>query len=53
LKIIFPKQGIVRLFDDVAESTVKQIFMLSIQNQKLAQARDLLLPRLMIGTIEV
>ena len=53
LKIIFPDEEIVRLFDDVTESIVKQIFTLSIQNQKLAQARDLLLPRLMSGTIEV
>jgi hypothetical protein len=27
--------------------------ILTIQNQKLAQARDLLLPRLMSGAIEV
>ena len=53
LKIIFPEQKIVRLFNDVAENIVKQIFILSIQNQKLAQARDLLLPRLMSGAIEV
>lgn len=53
LKIIFPEQKIVRLFDDVAERVVKQIFILSIQNQKLAQARDLLLPRLMSSAIEV
>lgn len=52
LKIIFPDEEIVRLFDDVTESIVKQIFTLSIQNQKLAQARDLLLPRLMSGAIE-
>ena len=53
LKIIFPDEEIVRLFDDVTESIVKQIFILSIQNQKLAQARDLLLPRLMSGVIEI
>jgi type I restriction enzyme S subunit len=53
LKIIFPDKEIVRLFDDVAEGIVKQIFNLSIQNQKLAQARDLLLPRLMSGAIKV
>ena len=53
LKIIVPEQKIVRLFDDVAENIVKQIFILSVQNQKLAQARDLLLPRLMSGAIEV
>ncbi|MFO8164804.1 MAG: restriction endonuclease subunit S [Desulfatiglandales bacterium] len=53
LKIIFPSRKIVRLFDVMAEDMVRQIFMLSIQNQKLAQARDLLLPRLMSGKIEV
>lgn len=53
LKIIFPDEKIVRLFDDVTEGIVKQIFILSIQNQKLAQTRDLLLPRLMSGAIEV
>jgi len=51
-KIIFPEQEIVRLFDDVAENIVRQIFVLSIQNQKLSQARDLLLPRLMSGRID-
>jgi type I restriction enzyme S subunit len=53
LKIIFPDEVIVRLFDGVIESIVKQIFTLSLQNQKLAQARDLLLSRLMSGAIEV
>ena len=53
LKIIFPDEEIVRLFDAVTENIVKQIFILSIQNQKLAQARDLLLPRLMNGAIEI
>jgi len=53
LKIIFPEQKMVRLFDDVAERIVKQIFILSNQNQKLAQVLDLLLPRLMSGAIEV
>jgi type I restriction enzyme S subunit len=52
-RVVFPEQKIVRLFDDVAENIVKQIFILSIQNQKLAQARDLLLPRLMSGAIVV
>lgn len=52
LKIIFPEEKIVRLFDYIAESPIKQIFILSIQNQKLAQARDLLLPRLMSGAID-
>ncbi|MGA1825180.1 MAG: restriction endonuclease subunit S [bacterium] len=53
LKIIFPNDEIVKLFDDITEGIVKQIFILSIQNQKLAEARDLLLPRLMSGAIEI
>jgi len=53
LKIFFPDEKIVKMFNDEAEDIVRNIFTLSIQNQKLAQARDLLLPRLMSGKIEV
>jgi type I restriction enzyme S subunit len=40
-------------FEDKAESVIEQIVNLSAQNTALAQARDLLLPRLMNGEIEV
>ena len=40
-------------FHQKIDPIFKQIAILLQQNQKLAQARDLLLPRLMSGTIQV
>lgn len=39
-------------YDEIANSINTEIIQLLIQNQKLAQARDLLLPRLMSGAID-
>jgi len=40
-------------FDNVVKSNMEQISILSKQNEKLKEARDILLPRLMNRTIEV
>jgi type I restriction enzyme S subunit len=40
-------------FDNVVNSNMEQISILSKQNEKLKEARDILLPRLMSRTIEV
>lgn len=50
---ILPPQNLMDLFDEIANPILNEILILLEQNQKLAQARDLLLPRLMSGEIEV
>jgi len=51
--ILLPPEDLCDEFGNIISMIHKQIFYLSIQNQKRAQARDLLLPRLMSGAIEV
>ena len=41
------------MFNDNVEPFVRQVFLLAKANNKLAKARDLLLPRLMNGEIAV
>ncbi len=48
-----PSQRIVRLFDETICPMFEQVENLTIQNQKLRTARDLLLPKLMSGEIAV
>ena len=50
---ILPPQNLMDLFDEVTNPAFNEILILLDQNRKLAQARDLLLPRLMSGEIEV
>ena len=51
--VLLPPKDLCDEFGGIVSEIHKQIFYLSTQNQKLAQARDLLLPRLMSGAIEV
>ena len=51
--ILFPPSPILKYFDKIAKPIFKQIHFLTLQNHRLKQARDLLLPRLMIGKITV
>ena len=53
LKIKVPSKGLMEEFDKVVDSVTLQIINLNEQNHKLAEARDLLLPRLMNGDIAV
>lgn len=48
-----PAKSIIDLFTEIIEPIFTQIETLLLQNQKLAQARDILLPKLMNGEIEV
>ena len=48
-----PSALLLREFDDQANAIDLQIGCLTSQNDNLAQARDLLLPRLMNGEISV
>ena len=52
LQTLLPPKNIIRSFEKISNPIDKQIVNLSVQNQKLAQARDLLLPRLMNGEVE-
>lgn len=51
--ILVPEKKIVALYDTQVEDIYAQINMLGSQNHKLAQARDLLLPKLMSGELTV
>lgn len=52
-KVILPTSLLLDSFDSIVSLINIEIIQLLIQNQKLGQARDLLLPRLMSGEIEV
>jgi type I restriction enzyme S subunit len=51
--VALPPNTIRQIFDDLAAPCFAQIRCLVLQNEKLASARDLLLPRLMTGEIAV
>ena len=51
--ILVPPPPILRLFEELAVPVFRQVKALHSQNQKLRQARDLLLPRLMSGEVEL
>jgi type I restriction enzyme S subunit len=51
--VVIPSPLLVSLFDEQAKTLFAQIKLLEQQNKKLAQARDLLLPRLMNGEVAV
>lgn len=53
IKLLLPPPEILRWFDDAVRSVFAQVENLTLQNQKLRAARDLLLPRLMSGEISV
>jgi len=52
-QVLIPPKLLLNLFSESACPIFRQILMLHLQNQKLRAARDLLLPRLMSGEIEV
>jgi len=51
IEILIPSSRFVSLFDDFALAIFDQIRCLTVWNEKLSNARDLLLPRLMNGEI--
>ena len=53
LWFLLPPEVLRHLFNERVEAQVAQIFRLALMNQKLARARDLLLPRLMNGELAV
>ena len=52
-QIAVPPSALATLFDETVGNLFEQTANLDLQNQKLSQARDLLLPRLMNGEIAV
>ena len=52
-QVFFPPPNILKYFNNVSTPIFKQIKYLNSQNQKLKEARDLLLPRLMNEKITV
>ena len=53
IDILVPSHSLVQQFEEYSEPIFSQVSTLLEQNQKLKVARDLLLPRLMSGAIEV
>ena len=53
LAVAIPDVSLLREFQERATEQLKQVGLLHTMNAKLAQARDLLLPRLMSGKIAV
>jgi type I restriction enzyme S subunit len=53
ISFLIPPPKTVRLFDEFARPVLAQLENLTLQNQKLRAARDLLLPRLMSGELTV
>ncbi|MDI6807440.1 MAG: restriction endonuclease subunit S [Candidatus Eisenbacteria bacterium] len=48
-----PPDGLLSSFDSFVHATVEQLKTLAFANHKLRQARDLLLPKLMNGEVEI
>lgn len=53
IKVVCPPQQLLKQFEDQANILTRQIVTLTRMNGKVEQARDLLLPRLMRGEIQV
>jgi type I restriction enzyme S subunit len=51
LPVVMPEASLLREFEEQASEMHRQVRALHRMNQKLAQARDLLLPRLMNGEV--
>lgn len=52
-EIIIPTEDIAKRFEELAKKNFDAIQNLRTQNQRLREARDILLPRLMMGMVEV
>ena len=53
LPSIIPSDDLLKQYSDLSKKIVNTILNLQNQNRKLKEARDILLPRLMMGIIEV
>lgn len=53
LKVLVPKKGIDKDFDDLIKPLDQKIEILTVENVNLSQIRDSLLPKLMSGKIRL
>ena len=53
VKIVIPSTELIKKFDEQKEPLYQTIRALMMQNDKLIKQRDMLLPRLMSGKLEV
>lgn len=53
LEVLYPTDGLRKMYYDFCQPNFEKIYVLSISINKLSQARDRLLPKLMNGEIEV
>lgn len=53
MDILIPEKSTMRQFNDYTRKISKQISILKTQNNKLKEARDILIPKLIMGEIEV
>jgi type I restriction enzyme, S subunit len=53
IKIIKPKEEIINSYGNIVLSIINEIFLLQQKNQNLSKTRDLLLPRLITGKVDV
>ena len=52
-EISIPPQELVKQFDEVCQAYFSQIFKNGISSEKLSETRDLLLPRLISGELDI
>ena len=52
-QLLIPSKKVLRKFDKIGEPIVSEIFHLAKKNQRLKETRDLLLPKLISGKIDV
>ncbi|MEN5378780.1 restriction endonuclease subunit S [Sphingobacterium kitahiroshimense] len=53
IELVVPKQSVLQLFAQNFNKNISTVVNLQSQNQRLREARDILLPRLMMGVITV
>jgi type I restriction enzyme S subunit len=53
IKFLIPPANLINNFNEKVDPLIKKVFKNKIENQKLAELRDLLLPKLMSGEIRI
>ena len=53
IKIDVPSEAIVKMFNKIVDPMYEEIFELAKKNRNLTRQRDLLLPRLMSGKLDI
>jgi type I restriction enzyme S subunit len=53
LPVLLPRDDVAEAFERLVQPVFEQAQQLTVQNEKLARARDLLLPKLMSGQLDV